>query len=115
MTAKIQKKLRKKRDGQKRRRSQKEQGEEMKTIPWFKECYDLKVAAEKDEPWIKNKAIYVGKSLQMHVGKEYDYYYKRQCSAYGVTPATVPYSDQFKPHVQVKRSNLNGLHLLLRM
>lgn len=75
--------------------------EQLRNIPWFKECYDMKVAAAPQEPWIKNKATYVAKSLSLHEGKEYEYY-KRQCSSYGVTPATACYADQWTAKVEVK-------------
>jgi len=63
----------------------------------------LKVAAAKDEKWIKSKTQYVAKGLEGNAGKEYEYY-KRECSAYGVTPATTPWADQWRPaKVEVKQ------------
>ena len=69
--------------------------EELKGIPWFKECYDIRLSVARDEPWVKGQAEYVRKCLQLHSGNELAFY-RRQCKHYGVAPASSPYSDQFR-------------------
>ena len=88
--------------------------DQLKNIPWFKELYDFKVAAAKDEKWIKSKTQYVAKGLEGNAGKEYEYY-KRECSAYGVTrsdevPTVIPVDDNEAEEKQAASSQ-GGLPL----
>ena len=69
--------------------------EELRGIPWFKECYDIRLSVARDEPWVKGQAEYVRKCLQLHAGNALAFY-RRQCKHYEIAPASTPYSDQFR-------------------